>query len=163
MSEHAVEAHETTHTAAANRGMLTLRQCWIVGVNIGLEFAYKPVHIGFASTFNATKEINVIGAVFDKAHISLMVAVLAYDNVFGVGIEPFFEPPAGAIGCYFVIKEIVAVIHIEHGVAFSTFVIVGKIEVDSTIEVVGGNVSLEGSNQCRCLSIQKFSSIIDTL
>lgn len=116
-----IQAHQPTHGAAGNKGSFPLRQGGILGVYHGLEFLNQPFHGPFAPATD-TSQIFFLkreGRILGKAGIvGCVIALRCHDDQWRLGlVHVFLHAPAFAIGGVLVEKNVMAIEHVQHGVA----------------------------------------------
>ena len=105
----------------------------VVAVDVRFHFVHYPLHGGIACALYAAHpaRIDVVRRIFPQPLVARVGTLHPYhDHLLGPSVEKGFQSPRLAVGGVLVVEEVVAVEHVEHGVALLRLsVAVGQVQV----------------------------------
>ena len=132
-----IERHHAAHRIAGDGGCLAVGPGAIVLVDEGLEAVLDPLERLMADTGDVAVEaaLDIVGTVFaDACPVVLGAFDAHHDEAFPPAVEKLLEAQAPAEGGIAVEVEVVAVEHVEDGIALGGLVVVvGQIKVDAAV------------------------------
>ena len=130
---HGIQGHQTSHGGTGYDGVFSVGKGAVVGVNIGLQGVYQPVHVetALALDFSQLGILKMKGGILDQTAVSFVVALYTHDDqllfaLFHIGVHS-----PGLAVCGILVKEhVMTVKHIHDRIAFVGFFFIGFGKID---------------------------------